>query len=32
MYLGAVTMDGLITDEERRLILSDNAKRLLKLK
>ncbi len=32
MYLGAVTMDGLITEEERQMILSENAKRLLKLK
>ena len=31
MYLGSVTMDGLISDEERELILSGNAKRLLGL-
>lgn len=31
MYLGAVTMDGLITDQEREMILSGNAKRLLGL-
>lgn len=32
MYLGAVTMDGLITGQEREMILSGNAKRLLGLK
>lgn len=32
MYLGAVTMDGLITEREREMILSGNAKRLLGLK
>lgn len=31
MYLGAVTLDPLITDEEREFILSKNAKRLLGL-
>ncbi len=31
MYLGSVTMDHLITDEERELILSRNARRILGL-
>lgn len=31
MYLGGVLLDPLITDAEKKLILADNAKRLLKL-
>lgn len=31
MYLGGVLMDTLLTDDEKKLILADNAKRLLKL-
>ena len=31
MYVGGVVMDGLLTEEEKQMILADNAKRLLKL-
>lgn len=31
MYIGAIAHDELLTDNEKRLILSENAKRILKL-
>lgn len=32
MYVGSVLLDPLITDEEKRIVFAENAKRLLKLK